>query len=57
VDNQLRDDILLHTGFSHVNSLGKYLGANLTTVDPLEGLLSTLSRKSKISSVGGNINV
>ena len=57
MDNQLRDDILLHTGFSHVNSLGKYLGANLTTVDPLEGLLSTLSRKSKISSVGGNINV
>jgi len=31
VDDQLRDDILLHTGFSHVNSLGRYLGANLIT--------------------------
>jgi hypothetical protein len=31
VDNQLRDDILLHIGFSHVNSFGRYLGANLTT--------------------------
>jgi len=31
VDNQLREEILLHTGFSHVNSLGRYLGANLAT--------------------------
>lgn len=30
VDN-LRDDILHHTGFSHVNSLGKYLGANISS--------------------------
>jgi hypothetical protein len=29
VDSQLRDDILLHTGFSHVTNLGRYLGANL----------------------------
>jgi len=31
VDNQLREEILLHTGFSHVNSVGRYLEANLAT--------------------------
>jgi len=31
VDDNLRDDILQHTGFSHVNSLGKYMGANISS--------------------------
>ncbi|CAJ2627891.1 unnamed protein product [Trifolium pratense] len=31
VDEKLRDDILQHTGFSQVNSLGKYLGAHLSS--------------------------
>ncbi|GAU35182.1 hypothetical protein TSUD_319920 [Trifolium subterraneum] len=29
VDQRTKDDILQHTGFTHVNSLGKYLGANI----------------------------
>ncbi|PNX85610.1 ribonuclease H, partial [Trifolium pratense] len=29
VDQHTKDDILQHTGFTHVNSLGKYLGANI----------------------------
>lgn len=31
MDNQLHEEILLHTSFTHVNSLGRYLGANLVT--------------------------
>jgi len=37
VHNQLREEILLHIGFSHVNSLGRYLGANLTTGRSIRG--------------------
>ncbi|GAU42748.1 hypothetical protein TSUD_77850 [Trifolium subterraneum] len=30
VDQQLKEDILQHTCFKHVNNIGKYLGANIT---------------------------
>jgi hypothetical protein len=29
VDQQLRDDILHHTGFKYINNINKYLGANI----------------------------
>ncbi|CAJ2669949.1 unnamed protein product [Trifolium pratense] len=30
VDQQLREDILNHTGYKHVNNIGRYLGANIS---------------------------
>jgi hypothetical protein len=49
VDQQLKDDILQHTGFTQVNSLGKYLGANIapgrTTRGKFQHIISKMQNR------------
>ncbi|WJX23235.1 hypothetical protein P8452_12461 [Trifolium repens] len=49
VDQQLKDDILQHTGFTHVDSLGKYLGANIapgrTTRGKFQHIISKMQNR------------
>jgi hypothetical protein len=45
VDTQLREDILHHTGFNQVNSLGMYLGANLDPGRSLRGKFNHIVNK------------
>jgi len=51
VDTQLREEILQHTGFNQVNSLGRYLGANLATGRSSRGHFNHIVNKiqSKLS--------
>jgi hypothetical protein len=39
VDNELKEEILQHTGFSQVNNFGKYLGANIELGRTSRGIL------------------
>jgi len=57
VDYHLYEDILQHTGFSHVTRTGKYLGANIAIGRSTKGHLITLLKKSSKDSVDGNNNV
>ncbi|GAU36899.1 hypothetical protein TSUD_220680 [Trifolium subterraneum] len=45
VEPQLRDDILQHTGYTIVNSLGKYLGANIAPGRATRGKFSHIIGK------------
>jgi len=45
VDNQIREDILHHTGFSKANSLGKYLGADIAPRRTPRGYYSHIINK------------
>jgi hypothetical protein len=45
VDNQLRQDILQHTGFIQANSLGRYLGANICPGRTTRGHFSHIINK------------
>ena len=45
VDHQLRDDIVQHTGYTPVISLGKYLGANIDPGKTTRGKLNHIIEK------------
>jgi len=47
VDNQLREDIIQHTGFIQVNSLGKYLRANIAPGRTSRGHFNHIINKIK----------